>query len=939
MRDKNNELSIYMVTVQKRNKAVLLTNAVSAYKRSCDLVFNYLSLPTRLPDTLNAVMYEDTWPEYKQLQTPMKRLAPENEDEINKRSKTEPKNEQIYRYRVDADRIAMFQTNDKALVEQFVVNIQKYAVVAWGMIEQLLERNRNPFRLTPLFTHGCTAAEWLNNVIAGADVATMAVSIGKHEEHMFQEILYKNNEKKFVVARRFGGTPLVFLNDPELERPVKDCPEAFMTALFLYLYDGGTKGTMQIMDASYLKFCLLEPTVRPIICEENKQMAAVKYKRVLVDVTDGRTQEEILNQFETVEDLATHLIVDQVELKFDIPTVYVHPENQRVIKSANRVCRWTNLTINPPAQYYVKDAHIRQALKLSSGEVEIAAVNALVDEGGLSFIQTVFMFSDCAVSFTDDELKNTFSDHWDNLVQNGRLNLNFLKEITTRLELRQRYPDYVQINTAIVYGGGKFHANDDQSLGLLKSLNEQLQLVQTSDAPLVSNLFTVNLDLVPYLITASNGKLALPLQQAKTVQKNLGFLLKSVLQDAFTTGSWKHLTVACNIAATLQVAFENKNTYWNEFEQFWEFEQNRKKSTTLVPLYLTQNTDPRLFIHYSKGHGCVVFEIKDDAVEQRVDLTSYCNNYDVEQLIKSPLRKDGNFIVFILYLVHTKKTENKILYDDVLRVCKQNLLFLASLYNLNFTDADSFAVFDSNAGEDLLNYFVEKTFFSQRKSYGFSTPVNTAVVMKEITNNEKNLNETISTGNGVLFVKNTTIPVLYVYNSVKADDLLYTTLFDMWLASDNGCVGFFNLSIESDMETESGFKPHYLTLVYTPELFNVPLPEPVCQYGNGGIRQQQNQRLSDTHRKLIKWAVDLDLTVEDVFDVVSSHTMTLLRYKNNTNKRFSINYFDQGTLNNTLLICNEDIMKKITPKRHLYYASLQVSNQEFVLLFSRKIIR
>ena len=944
LRDKDNELTIYMVVARKRNKAILLSNTVSAYRRSCDLFFHYLSLPTRMPDTLNAVLYEDTWPEYKISPVPLKRLAPESESEMSeiKRSKV---NEQKYRYRVDMDRIAMFQTTDKLLVDKFVLNIQKYAVVAWGMVEQLLERTRNPFRLIPLFTYGYTAAEWLNNVLTGADVSSMASSIGKYEEYMLQEVLYRDDEKNFVVAKRFGETPLVFLNDPERERPVKDCPEAFMTALFFYFYAGGTKGTMRMIDESYLKFCLLEPVTKPLICEENEQLAATtRYKRVLIDITDGRTQEEILSQFDSVEDLATHLIVDPAELKFDITTVYVHPENRRVIKSANRVCRWTNLTVNPPAQHYVKDAQIREALIMSSGEVEMEAIKALANEADLSLFQTLYMFSDCTLSFTDDELKDTFSKYWDNLVRSDRLNVKLLKEITVQqLQLKQRYySDYVEIDSAIVYGGGKFHAVD-QSLSLLKSLNEdeQLQLLQMSNAPLVSNLFTVNLDLVPYLIKASNGKLALPLQQAETLQKNVCSSLKSILQNAFTTGPWKHLTTACNIAATLQAAFENKDSYWREFDQFWEWEQKQKKSSALVPFYLVKNTDLRLFIYYSKDHGCVVFEIKDDVIERRDDLTLCCNNYDGAQLLYTELANDGDFIAFVLHLIYIKREECRFRYDDVLNLCKQNVFTLARLYNLSFTDAESFAIFDAKTGEDLLTYFVEETFFSLTKIYDSSTAVNVVAVMKEFSN-EKNFIETISTEGGTLFVSNTTIPVLYLYSGVNANEMLHHTLFDLWLASDMGNVGFFILPIESDdddMQTDSGNSPHCLTLVYTTELFNVPLPQPVRLYGNN--QAVIHQHLSDTYQKLIKWAVDLDLTAEDVSDVVSSHTMTLLRYRNNTNnnKRFSINYFDKRTVNNTLSVCNEDILKRITPKRHTCYASLQVSDQEFALLFSRKTIR
>ena len=950
-----------MVIARNRTKEILLPDVVAAYKRSCELVFHYLSLPTQLPNTLNTIIYDDTWPEYKQLPTSYKRLAPESEDEAVeiKRSKVETENEQqCYRFRVDANRIALFQITDKSLVEKFIVNIQKYAVVAWGMVEQLLERTRNPFRLIPLFTYGCTAVEWLNSVLAGADVSSMASSIGRYEEYMFQEVLevlYRDNEKKFIVAKRFGETPLVFLNDPARERPAKDCPDAFLTALFFYLYAGGTKGTMQMIDSSYfLKFCLLEPITGPLICEENKQLAATRYKRVLLDITDGRTQEEILSQFSTVEDLSKHLVVDCANLKFDINTVYVHPENQRVIKSAKRVCRWTNLTVNPPAQCYIKDAHIRQALILSSEEVEIAALKALADEANLSLFQTIFMFSDCTVSFADEELENAFADHWDNLVRNERLNLKLLKEIAVELELKQRYPDYVRLDNAIVYGGGEFHAlstDDDRSLSLLKSLNndEQLRLLQMSDAPLVGNLFTVNLDLVPYLIKASKGKLALPLQQAETLQKNVCLLLKSILQDAFTIGPWKHLTAQCGVAATLQAAFENKNTYWREFDQFWEWEQREHtKSSTLVPFYIVQNTDLRLFIHYAKEHGCVVFEVKDDSIGRRDDLTSCCKNYDGAQLFNSPLARDGDFIAFMLHLIYTKRTEHGLKYDALLELCKQNVFILASLYNLSFTDAESFAIFESNTGDDLLRYFMEKAFFSLRKIYDSSTAVNVVAVMKEFSNNnnEKNSIETISTGGGTLFVRNTTIPVLYLYSGVNADKTLYSTLFNLWLASDNGNVGFLNLPIErasgDEMQTDTG-SPHYLTLVYTPELFNVQLPQPVKQYGNNeAVVQQQKQHFSDTCQKLIKWAVHIDLTAQDVSDVVSAHTMTLLRYKNNTNnnvKRFSINYFDQGRVNNTLSICDEDIMKRITPKKHTYYASLKVSNQEFVSLFSRKILK
>ena len=98
---------------------------------------------------------------------------------------------------------------------------------------------------------------------------------------------------------------------------------------------------------------------------------------------------------------------------------------------------------------------------------------------------------------------------------------------------------------------------------------------------------------------------------------------------------------------------------------------------------------------------------------------------------------------------------------------------------------------------------------------------------------------------------------------------------------------------------------------------------------------------SDKHQKLLRWASGQSLSAKDVADVVSWHTCMLLRYtpKIVSSKQFSINYFDHMTLNNTLSTLTQDVVKNIALKEETSYATMQLSNEQFSLLFAMKVTK
>jgi len=962
LRDSQNELITHVVVIRKSNAVFPLSHSsiLAAYKRSCELVFGYLCLPTQLPNNFDSLMHSDIWPAWqKASKSKFKRIS--SQDEEKQRTETKRAKlgtEQNYRLRVDRDRIATFLATDKRWIEKFIPNIQKYAVLAWGVVEQCLERTRDPFRRTPLMVYGNTAAEWLNSVLTATDVSSMALAMRSYDEFLFDHVLYRN--KKFIVAKRDGAPPLVFLNEP---RPVTDCPEAFLTAFFFYLYAGGKMDELHVTEPSQLTFCLLDPVVKPLMAEIDRQQTLSDYKHVLSEITGGRTHQQILNQFRTVEEMAQHLIVDAAELKFDIPTVYVQPESRRVIKLADSaVCRWTNLTANAPARNFAADRNVREALTLSSDEVDVSALKALAAEASLTLDRVMFLFSDCTCSINEEKLRETYREH-ENLVRGERLNLKILKAITHRLQLEELNDDYVMVkpDIGIVYAAGKFHEVHPTCRGetsdLLTTLNrkEHLQLLNNCEYVLLaSDLFTIDLDFAEYFVIASKGKLASPLQQAEMLREKVGFPLKTVLRDAFTNGPWKQTIVASNVAATLFAAFENVGTYWTEFERFWESEENMDT----VPLYVVQNSDSRLLVSYSKDYTFTVYEINVDVIERHERLTELCNQYDGAKLLDTPLARDNSFIVFMLHLGYKFKKEYAASYGDLLARFKREVHILsAATYNIDFVSAVSFGIFDGDRygdGEKMVTFFVEETFFSLTKPYVVRTAINATSAMEEIANKWNIGVQKISVGScgSALFVKDTMLsPVLYLYNKCvdSSSDELYSTLFDMWVASDSGTTGFLMLPVECesesrmDLDDDVDILPHYLTLVYTSDLFAVPLVEPKTWYG-AVVKDRPQIHHSDIYRKLLRWiTAGQNLSAKDVADVLSWHSMTLLRYRllptSVIGKRFSINYFDQLTLNNTLSTITPDVVKKITIKEHFPYASVQLSKEEFTFLFAMKQIK
>lgn len=950
LRDPDNELTTFKVVKRKNNAALPMPYSVTAYKRSCKLFFGYLCLPTRIPKTFEALMRADNWPVCKEPPTKFKRSTSEREEEqTTKRTKLE--DEQKYRLHVDEDRVAMFLATEKRWIDKLIPNIQKYAVIAWGVIEQCLERTNNPFRLSPLMLYGCTVAEWLNNILADcADVALMASAISRYEDFIFHKILYK--DKKFLIAKREGESPLLFLNE---SRPVRDCPDAFLAALFFYLYAGGNMEGLQMTEPDHLKFCLLDPVIQPLIHEEDQQRAASAYKHVLSEITGGRTQQKILSQFNTVQDLARYLIVDKAELKFDISTVYVQPESKRVIKLADRVCRWTNVTANPPTQDYATDPLVRKALTLSSEEIDMVAINALALEAGMSLHQVMILFTDCKCSLDEEKFANAFSAYREHLVQDDRLNLKILSEVTRQLELEERNADYVAMkDSRIVYAAGQFHAvhSADDKSDLLRSVNrkDHLELLKLTDAPPVSSLFTVDLDFAEYFSSASKGKLASAIQQAEVFQHKIDLVLKIILHDAFSTGPWKQTAVASSVTATLFTAFENADTYWIDFERFWENEEKKQKNKNIVPLYIVQNTDSRLLVHYSHATKFVVFEICDDVIERQQRLTALCNDYDGARLLETPLAKDNAFIVFMLHLTYMFRVEYVANYRDLLDRCKRETHLLSTaVYNIDVSGAENVIIFDDHDGDEtMFTSFVQKTFLTLSKPYVSRRLISAADTMENIAAEQKLAVRKISVvGGSTLFIKNTTTPVLYLSNVVNFDEQLNSTLFDLWIASEKGTVGFLILPIkctssECPMDLdEPPIFPHYVTFAFTPDLYAVPLPQPTRSYGRINDTRKRMDCFSDKHQKLLRWASGQSLSAKDVADVVSWHTCILLRYtpKIVSSKQFSINYFDHMTLNNTLSTLTQDVVKNIALKEETSYATMQLSNEQFSLLFAMKVTK
>ena len=404
-----------------------LKSPLKEYRRTCELLFGFMSLTTQLLPSIDSVLHSDQWPPTDEKESSaviVKKRQPdcelesteEDEDDDNeKKTKADvhiskPKKSRIeYRFAVDRNSVDNFMALYQEFIERVAPNTDSHAVLRWGMTEAMSEKSQNPFRYVPLLPYGITPNEWLYSKVKGKSIADMIQAMLHHETHLVGDVLYRNTEEGYIVSKSNSTPwPMVHLTDMERERPETERPNVFMLALFFHLYAGGKISGLKVTDIHHLQICLSDAVQSALTRETNQIDALNRYKQTLVEITNGRTDFKVIDCFNTVSDMAACSIVCPDTLKYDVRTAYTHPCTGRSIKLAERkapdgssrvVARWTDIVVNAPKADFLQSSNIRKALARSSEEqtnrqVDVAAIKALGTESGVSLAEAILTFAE-----------------------------------------------------------------------------------------------------------------------------------------------------------------------------------------------------------------------------------------------------------------------------------------------------------------------------------------------------------------------------------------------------------------------------------------------------------------------------------------------------------------------------------------------------------------
>lgn len=977
LRDSPSTLATWIVRSKKHDTSDFPRN-ILLFKRVCDLVFGYMSRPTQSTQLL----CEDDWPEAPITEKRQKRtisVSSDNANEIDKKRIVVTKNEepdvmtkeeepnvgadaqttdtatnQQYRYDVNKRRITQMRDVQKKLIQDLAPDMESDAIIAWGVLEGDLEYTQNPFRYLPLLPHGVTLREWFSKIVRGRSVDTMLTDFQNHKVFICGDIIYE--QRDYVVAKRDQECmPLVHLTSLT-ERPSYKNPEPFLLAAFFNLYAGGTlpakKGPSE--HKVFLQTCLCEPVRVVLMAEPDQNDALARYKRVLLEVS-GRTcakTHTIIEQFNSIDDMNRYLVVDEVQLKFDIPTVYKHPVTEKEIKfaldsSTGRVLsRWTNVVGNARRKGFYQQTTLVKGLQIDSCYYHKDVIDALTIEGDISMGKLLPLLCDVEFVLSENQVNETLkADRFSGSLFDFKKAKGFIQQ----LQLEKRCEEYILVGETvtekhkIVYGDLKFHivAVDisSEGKGLVDKLNTSSHLRAVQACPLmVADLYGIDLTVFSYLNNATQNKLFIYRHLIEFLQSTEDKLLHDILRDAFCEGLWKQTHVEKDLWETLLTSMTQPGGYITEFAHLFQ-----KPTQSIIPLYLETNT--KQLIHCRiKDLSFTVYKFTTAfSLEKYSTNSDVLNNLDIEALLASDLALNKYLVVYMINLAYKKREKNSVVYGKGLKEFKRDMFrYTKYFYNINITGATAFGTFDDSIGEDMLTNLLESKVFCKREPCAFEERLDAIEEFKKYKGDRKIL---YLEDNCVMFMKELS-PILFVYNGNRAHDILKTIMFDMWLGSSrNNDIGFVLLPTrpfdQSGMEVDDPKLPsHALTLVASNEF---PYQIPMTNITYGAVDGTLDTFFPSGLQMLLTWCRNINLINDELVSYcVSHHAMCVMKFGIGAKDRrlFDPSFLRSDQLNN--VVSNnipQTIFDTLRCHANKKFAFLRLSREEFQQLFQLKNVK
>lgn len=932
LRNVTNALVTWAVTIKQHQVKTGFPSPIAEYRRTCNLVFGkYMSLPTSFPESMEELLTKDGWPQCALPES--KGLKRETHCDRGSRTKTQ---RQTYRFVVDDEAVQAFNERDEQQVKKYVLDTVTFGVLAWGLTEALLENTDNPFRFSPLLPFGTSLREWFQNVVKGYDWYRMASALVRHESFICGNVVHRDNVQGFVVAKRDSSSfPTVHFSDIARERPENQRRDVFLVALFFNLYAGGTMGKLKVTDSRQLLVCFSDAVRLSLVREPNQKDTLRQYKRALVEFTNGRTDLKIVNQFFSIDDLSQHLIIDHTLLKFDIPTVYTHPESGKLIKLAMQedgkvLSRWTNGSVQPLDRNFINDRNIRQAFLRRNKKVDVVLLEILAAEAEtLTLAHAALMFADVDLSLSEDIVTEEFQRNLFDFVENGQLDLEKTTTFAKQLCIEALYSTHLKVGKTgtegaghtVVYGDSAFlviAANPSkEEKALMKMLNKDVHLrILSVLEPSVDDLFAVDPKLKEFLIKASKGRLVMYLQQIEAFRGDGEEILSGILRQAFVNGPWKQHTAKETLPATLISAFY---TYGGDATSMEDLVNGKSD----LPLYLVRNSRVCHIVHFSKKKGFIVYRIESNKLQRSNVLTRILNNNEPQGLFTEEVCRDLEFVIFLLHLAYRHRSKTVDAYKRLLTVVKKDLHRLArEYYNVEIVGATAFGVFNPIIGEEMLTDFIETELFAKTRPRSVVEKIDFIHRLEQCDKAWA-----VQIDDCAMFVKYGK-PVLFVYNGAASCQILNEIIFEMWLGG--GSVGF--LLLPSALDHPFSFR---LTLVFTQELLRPTLHGPLHVYGNISTILPA-QTLPLLQRQLTEWAMVGTISDNEVAAVVSGHSKNVIRFSSNRDLRmFDPSFGGLTTLTNSFTQTSViNIPDRIKSEGQNKYGSLEVTLEEFKVLFA-----
>ena len=317
--------------------------------------FNVLRKPTVLPNTLADLLRDGAMG----VQQVVRRKRPPGSTHKGKSKNIKPAAHQYTLTREDAIRNFLDKTLQQKLTGLFGVQCYRNVFV-WGVLELALENVPTPFRCVPLLPYTITPFQWLTAQLQSLTYDTLATKFYFQSVGLGLADVNIHTDYSYSIA---AEGPYVTLIERNRARPEKERLEAFVAALFWYVYAGGRVPKNYVEDRQILELCL---NMGPLVDKINGTVH--QFTTALTMLNSNRPSQAVMDMFTSAGAAASTLVLDETDT-FHLPTVYTHPQTGRTIKMADSF-RYTDIVAHVISGELVRDEKLRAAVLLDGGVFE-----------------------------------------------------------------------------------------------------------------------------------------------------------------------------------------------------------------------------------------------------------------------------------------------------------------------------------------------------------------------------------------------------------------------------------------------------------------------------------------------------------------------------------------------------------------------------------------